>query len=35
VQQNAALMQAVIPYTFWAELRRTGLLLESAPTPEK
>jgi D-threo-aldose 1-dehydrogenase len=35
VQQNAALMQAEIPSTLWAELRRTGLLPESAPTPEK
>ena len=34
VQQNAALMQAEIPGTLWAELRRSGLLPESAPTPE-
>jgi D-threo-aldose 1-dehydrogenase len=35
VQQNAALMQAEIPGALWTELRRAGLLLESAPTPEK
>ncbi len=35
VQQNAALMQAEIPGALWAELRRAGLLPESAPTPEK
>jgi D-threo-aldose 1-dehydrogenase len=33
-QQNAALMQAEIPGALWAELRRAGLLPESAPTPE-
>jgi D-threo-aldose 1-dehydrogenase len=35
VQENAVLMQAEIPSTLWAELRRAGLLPESAPTPEK
>jgi D-threo-aldose 1-dehydrogenase len=35
VQQNAALMQAAIPDALWLELRRSGLLPESAPTPEK
>jgi len=35
VQQNAALVKAEIPSALWAELRRTGLLPESAPTPEK
>lgn len=31
--QNAALMQAPIPPALWAELRRTGLLPDAAPTP--
>ncbi len=35
VQQNAALMQVAIPGALWGELRRVGLLPESAPTPEK
>jgi D-threo-aldose 1-dehydrogenase len=35
VQQNAALMQAEIPDALWLELRRAGLLPESAPTPQR
>jgi D-threo-aldose 1-dehydrogenase len=34
VRQNAALMQADIPGALWHELRRAGLLPESAPTPK-
>jgi D-threo-aldose 1-dehydrogenase len=35
VEQNAQLMQAEIPGDLWADLRRTGLLPENAPTPER
>jgi D-threo-aldose 1-dehydrogenase len=31
--QNAALMQAPIPVSLWAELRQAGLLPDEAPTP--
>src|SRR5262249_42713142 len=34
VRENASLMGAHIPGALWAELRRTGLLPESAPTPK-
>ncbi len=34
VEQNARLMQAPIPGALWADLRRAGLLPESAPTPK-
>jgi D-threo-aldose 1-dehydrogenase len=33
VRENASLMRAEIPGALWAELRRTGLLPENAPTP--
>jgi hypothetical protein len=35
VEQNAALMQAEIPGALWTDLRRAGLLPETAPTPER
>ena len=35
VKQNAALMKAEIPGALWHDLRRAGLLPESAPTPER
>ncbi len=34
VRQNAALMQAKIPAALWLDLRRAGLLPETAPTPK-
>jgi D-threo-aldose 1-dehydrogenase len=35
VRENAALMQVQIPSAMWSELRRTGLLPEEAPLPDK
>jgi D-threo-aldose 1-dehydrogenase len=35
VRQNAGLMQAGIPGDLWRDLRRAGLLPETAPTPEQ